>query len=245
MILSPTQSEVQTALRSFILSVVGSIEVRTGNASKVAPPQGQSYVLATVLRMSRLSTNGHAYSDVVFTGGISAGVMTVTDVARGLILEGANIFGVDIPDFTTIVKQLTGDAGGIGTYQVSASGLTIASETISAGGYDVTMSSQFVFQVDFHSLDNTASDMAQAFSAVFRDGYATDFFEAQAAPLNKVSPLFADDPRMHPFYNGEELTEWAFIVEANLQVNQSVRLPMQYADAVTIGLYNVDFPPST
>ncbi len=47
-------------------------------------------------------------------------VLTVTGVTSGTLTPGTVIAGTDIPAATQIVQQLTGAAGGIGTYQMSA-----------------------------------------------------------------------------------------------------------------------------
>lgn len=65
---------------------------------------------------------------VTFTGSISGTTLTVTSVATGSVNTGA-VLQIATP--TTIVTQLTGTAGGIGTYTIDVS-QTVASQTIVA-----------------------------------------------------------------------------------------------------------------
>jgi hypothetical protein len=58
-----------------------------------------------------------------------AGVLTVSAVGSGAIAVGDWITGTGIPATTQILSQLTGTAGGDGTYQVSYTG-TVSSTTI-------------------------------------------------------------------------------------------------------------------
>jgi hypothetical protein len=65
------------------------------------------------------------------TGSIAANVLTVTAVGSGTLVVGATLSGTGVTTGTTIVSQLTGTPGGIGTYQVSTQE-TAASTTITA-----------------------------------------------------------------------------------------------------------------
>jgi hypothetical protein len=65
------------------------------------------------------------------TGSIAANVLTVTAVGSGALVVGATLSGTGVTTGTTIVSQLSGTPGGIGTYQVSTQE-TAASTTITA-----------------------------------------------------------------------------------------------------------------
>lgn len=67
------------------------------------------------------------------TGSVEGSVLTVTAVGSGTIYKGASISGGAIPTNPKpkIVEQLSGTAGGVGTYRISVDFLTIASTTIS------------------------------------------------------------------------------------------------------------------
>ena len=51
---------------------------------------------------------------------VTTGIMTVAAVASGVIEAGQRVTGVGVPDGTYIVRQLTGAAGGAGTYQTNS-----------------------------------------------------------------------------------------------------------------------------
>jgi hypothetical protein len=64
------------------------------------------------------------------TASISGNVMNVTAVTSGTVVDGATISGTGVTTNTTVTAQLTGTAGGIGTYAVNTSQVT-ASTTVS------------------------------------------------------------------------------------------------------------------
>lgn len=78
------------------------------------------------------STTGSIAQDVV-TGSISGTTLTVTAVTTGQMNVGEIISGTGVTSGTQILSQLTGTAGGVGTYQVSAA-QTVSSTTIT-GSY--------------------------------------------------------------------------------------------------------------
>ena len=74
-------------------------------------------------------TGSIAAETASFTASISGNVMTVTAVASGTIVNGGALTGTGVTSNTTITGQLSGTAGGIGTYAVSISQI-VASETL-------------------------------------------------------------------------------------------------------------------
>ncbi len=74
------------------------------------------------------------------TGSIAGTTMTVTAVGSGSVLAaGQSVTGTGVDPGTTIVSQLTGTAGGTGTYQVSVSQtVTATALTMSGGGLTVS-----------------------------------------------------------------------------------------------------------
>lgn len=173
----------------------------------------------------------------------SCGLMTVTEMLNSQILVGATVFGVDLLD-DTIVTALGTGTGGVGTYVVSKS-QTIGSETLSAGAKVMRQDSKVTVQIDFHSINGSSADMAQTVSTTFRDAFAAKFFSALAPPQNSVAPFYADDPRLMPFLNENQQYEWRWVAEADMQANQIVRVPQQFADLATVELVSVDaeWPP--
>lgn len=69
------------------------------------------------------------------TASTATNVLTVTAVASGTILVGSKLSGAGIPAETYIAAQLTGTAGGIGTYQLSTAPGTVASEAMTTTDY--------------------------------------------------------------------------------------------------------------
>src|SRR5574337_73185 len=65
------------------------------------------------------------------TGSITGDVLTVTAVGSGTVVNGGTISGIGIATGTQIVSQLSGTAGGIGTYRVSIPEQAVASTTVS------------------------------------------------------------------------------------------------------------------
>ena len=59
----------------------------------------------------------------IFSGAINGTTLTVTkvDPTRGPLAPGDSVLGIGVKSGTCIVQQLTGTAGGTGTYQVNIS----------------------------------------------------------------------------------------------------------------------------
>jgi hypothetical protein len=72
-----------------------------------------------------------AAESVSITGSISGDVLTVTAIVSGTVYPGSTLAGTGIATGTQIAAQLTGPAGGLGTYLLSLSQQkNVASETI-------------------------------------------------------------------------------------------------------------------
>lgn len=65
------------------------------------------------------------------TGSIAGDIMTVTVVGSGTVYPGATISGTNVTSGNMVVSQISGTAGGIGTYYVSIPEQSVASTTIS------------------------------------------------------------------------------------------------------------------
>jgi hypothetical protein len=66
------------------------------------------------------------------TGSINGDLLTVTAVGSGTLVNGAVLSGTNVATGTTIVQQLSGTTGGVGTYLVNIGEQTVASTTITA-----------------------------------------------------------------------------------------------------------------
>lgn len=240
---TPNQDVVQTALRSVLVAVLGDQvdDVIVAVENRVPEPRLKNFVVMAPLRFQRLATNVDSAADVRFLGSISGTTMTVSSVTFGTILPGAVVFGTGVAPNTSIVAQLTGPAGGVGTYSVSVS-QNVAPPVLAAGGKAMSQSAEVVVQLDFHSADNRSSALAQTVATVMRDPVGAQMFEDLGLG---VAPLYADDPRYVPFVNAEQQYEWRWVLEAHLQVHQVTLAPLQYADAIAVELLDVDavYPP--
>ena len=243
--ISPTQSDVQTALGQFLTSVMpAGVDIVVALGNRVPEPKTESFVVMTPLRFTRLATNLEQFADVKFIGAINDAVMTVSGVDFGTIVVGRPLYGVGIAAGSKIIAQISGMPGGVGTYSVSPA-QTLDDRVLAAGSLVLTIAAEATVQLDFHAADTTASDLAEIVATTFRDEYATRFFGALPAPLDKISPFYADDPRLMPFVNDQSQYEWRWVVDARMQVNQQVVVSQQFADQVKVGLIEIDeyFPP--
>lgn len=73
----------------------------------------------------------------VFTASIAATTMTVTAKASGTITKGMLLTGTSVTSGSRVGDQLTGTAGGTGTYTVTLTGTT--SSTTVTGAYDLSV----------------------------------------------------------------------------------------------------------
>ena len=92
-----------------------------------------------------------AASTFSVTATISGNVLNVTAVGSGTVVSGATISGTGVATGTKVVNQLTGTAGGVGTYTVSIPEQTVASTTVSGtyGTFTVgTLTTSTLFAVN-------------------------------------------------------------------------------------------------
>lgn len=101
---------------------------------------GKVTFAATGSGSSASVTGAIAAGSASVTGSISNDVLTVTAVGSGTLYPGATISGTDVASGTKIVSQLSGTAGGVGTYAVSIPEQDVASTTISATYGTLTVS---------------------------------------------------------------------------------------------------------
>lgn len=77
------------------------------------------------------ATGSIAASTGSFTGSIADDILTITAVSSGVVVPGGTLSGTGVQTGTTVLSQLTGTPGGIGTYQVNIGEQTVASTVIS------------------------------------------------------------------------------------------------------------------
>lgn len=233
-------------------SGVMTVSAATGWIAVGAPVTGPGVAAGTVVTAQLDGTPGGAgdyavsISQTVAAGTLQQayGLMTVSTVRTGALLVGLQVFGVGVSLGTSILQQISGSAGGTGQYAVSTS-QTIASGILSSGYKAMQQNARVVVQVDHHSADGSSADRAQILSTTLRDDFGVQFFAALPAPLNLIAPLYADNPRYVPFINENDQYEWRWINEVNLQVNQTVIVPQQFADIGAVKVVSVDatYPP--
>ena len=220
---APTQSNVMTALRTFLIAILPpGVAVIQGQQNRVPEPEGADFVVMTPILKERLETNSWSWADVAFTGSISGTTLTVTAVDFGTILVGASLFGANVASGTTISALGTG-IGGVGTYTVSGS-QSVASAPLACGAINIKQPTKITVQLDVHGPNS--SDNAQTISTLFRDDYAVQNFYASGFD---VMPLYAGDPKQIPFLNGEQQYETRYVIDAVMQANEVVSPPQQYA----------------
>lgn len=93
-------------------------------------------------------------------------------------------------------------------------------------------------QLDFYGA--SAGDWAVITSTLLRDEVGV------LALLPNCVPLFTSEPMLAPLDDDEEQYEQRWVMEAYLQYNPVVTVPMDFADTLTVDVINVDemYPPT-
>lgn len=241
-LLDLTEEDIYLATWSFLTqSVATGTEVIRGQVNRVPEPASANFVVMTVIRRERIETNETSYRDYDVTGSISGSVLTVDAVGHGALESGMLLRGTSglIAVDTVVLGQLSGSAGGTGTYRVSGTQV-IGSGVIYAGLRDDLVAAQLTIQLDVHGPDST--DNVTRISTLFRSEVGVDSFEASGFA---VAPLYCNDGRQLPFVNAENQYEDRWVLEAVLQISPTVSTPQQFADEVEVTTIEVDttYPP--
>ncbi len=237
--ISFTESAAFTALGNFIAAVtgLGAGQVIQGQQNRVAQPPLPDFVQMTALRQERLETNETTYYDNVVTGSIAGTTLTVSATSRleglglqpGMLLIDGLWPVMNIAANTTIIEQLTGTEGGIGTYQVSVS-QTLAPETLYAGLRADLVGTKWTFQLDIYG--PKAGDNTKIIEALFRSEVGVELIGS--AVSWDIVPLYCDEARQMPLVDGEEQYEQRFTMDACLQVSPVIGTPQQFATSVHV-----------
>jgi hypothetical protein len=115
----------------FWVKNAGAGQALSGQKAYANFADGRVTFAATASAATVSLTASIAASTFSVTGSIAGNVLTVTAVTSGTIVPGATISGTGIAIGTQVVGQLTGTAGGVGTYAVSIGEQTAASTTVS------------------------------------------------------------------------------------------------------------------
>lgn len=234
---SPTEEQIFTVLTTFLRTVLPGVKTVRGQANRVPEPKDTNFVVMWSLRRPRLATNTDTYTDCAFTASITSDVMNVTALAPGFpgrLAVGSTVFGEHLPELGLAVVSFGTGTGGVGTYNM-APGSDVSSETMAAGVETLQQSVDFTVQLDVHG--PLSGNNATAISTVLRDGKGVGIFSAAVAALSLpegcITPLHADDPRQTPFENDQQQYETRYVVEAHIQVDQSMSLPQDFADQLS------------
>lgn len=99
------------------------------------------------------------------------------------------------------------------------------------------------WRVQLDCYGENAADMASGLQTIFRSSAATEYFEQYAVdnslPMS-LQALYAGEPRNMAFINEAANYEGRWMVEVHLQINQTVSLPQQFAEQLSVGLVEVD-----
>lgn len=166
----------------------------TGN-----PPTSGTCTSGTLAKIVSASTGGALPTTNTCTGTILGTTLTVSAVGSGSVLAGGvgqTIAGVGIDPNTAIVSQLTGTAGGIGTYQLSIS-QTVAlatAITLSGGGLTLTganTSGVFAVGMTISGTNIPAGETILAYGTGTAGGAGTYLVSAPAVTAATASTITA------------------------------------------------------
>jgi len=121
----------------------GSTEALVGQKAYADLTTGKVSFAATGTPTSAASVTGYiaAIAATTFTGSISDNILTAGTVGGGGVIPiGATLTGANVATGTTVLAQLTGSAGGAGTYRVSIGEQTVTSTTITVHAGVMTVS---------------------------------------------------------------------------------------------------------
>lgn len=94
---------------------------------------------------------------------------------------------------------------------------------------------QVSIQLDVHG--PLGADNAQTIITLFRSEWAVDQFATYGYD---ITPLFTSDPRQLPFENAEQQIEVRYSIDVVLQANVITTVSQQFANAINIGLVDID-----
>lgn len=228
---SLTQTQIFTALVGVLATFGlqsaqpgGSVAVIRGQVNRVPEPNGQDFVVLWPLARDRLAMNIDTYIDTSVHGSIAANVLTVTQVTNGACQAGQTLYAATITPGCQVVRQLTGPAGGAGTYSVTPTA-PVSAGTIYCGTVTAMQETEVTIQADVHG--PAAADNSARISTLFRDQIGVSAFLDTSFAL---SPLYTSDPKQIPFDNGEQQVEERWMIDLCMQANVGITVTAQFAD---------------
>jgi hypothetical protein len=213
------------------------VDVVRGEVNRVPEPLVPNFVVMSQLSQPRMTTNIDEYNNNVVLASIAGAVLTVGAVLRGSLTPGAPLTDGTLQQIqvdTTIVSQLTGTPGGIGTYSVAPS-QNLASSVLYAGLTSALVPAEWTVQLDFHG--PLSADNATRAAALFRSEYGVDAFVSSGFD---VTPLYCGDPSQRPFINAEQEIEYRWSLDAVMQINPVIGTQLSFADELQVTTVDVD-----
>jgi hypothetical protein len=176
------ENAIAAWLRSGSLAAVSLTTLQTYSGSLTIVMDGYTRTAASVnlsgatsfsnaASLIQTAINASLPSQAVVTGSITTTTLTVSAVTSGTLAAGQTISGTNVTAGTQILAQLTGTAGGVGTYTVSVS-QSVTSTTITA--------TATALSVSFNSTANAFIFTSGVVGAASTSAYATGTI---AAPL--------------------------------------------------------------
>jgi hypothetical protein len=136
--------------------------------------------------VANLATNSIPFTISSFTGSISGTTLTVSSVAMSNTLYlGQMVFGTGVTSGTTIVSQVSGTTGGIGTYTVSASSSAVSAESMTANDVVIATPTTEYGEADIHVNTSRNTPSIETFSEIDQSAIYVDDVGINA-PLGTV-----------------------------------------------------------
>jgi hypothetical protein len=133
------------ALQALTGSLSVTIDGVVKSAASISLAAASSFSAAAALIATALGLTPSAGAS--FTGSISGTTLTVTALSSGTIAPNQTITGGTISAGTTIVSQLTGTTGGVGTYTITPSQTTTSAAVTSTNPAVIYDSQTAAFQI--------------------------------------------------------------------------------------------------
>ncbi len=118
---------------------------------------------------------------------------------------------------------------------VSAIPLETNTDTWTATTKSIERRTQFTIQVDCYGA--LSAERCQTIATLLRDSYAVNQFALSGYDM---APLYAGDAHQMPLMDGEDQFEQRWTFDAVLQINPTITIATETADALTVGLIDVD-----
>ena len=115
----------------FLVKNSGTTQALLGQTAYAAFGTGAVTFAASGAPPTASATGSIAANTFSVTASVTNNVMTVTAVGSGTVVPGAVITGTGLATASSVVSQLSGTTGGVGTYAVTPAEQTVASTTVS------------------------------------------------------------------------------------------------------------------